>query len=89
MRRYNATESRLSGLTRDDVIDRPLFTDTAQCMNNYLVAERFESAARDAQPLDATIDYVLTWRMRPTKVRLRLLSEPGCATRYVLLQRLA
>jgi len=37
--------------------------------------------------LDETIDYVLTLRMRPVKVALRLLSTPGNATRYVLVKR--
>jgi hypothetical protein len=34
-----------------------------------------------------TIDYVLTLRMRPVKVQLRLLSQPGEGMRYVLVQR--
>jgi hypothetical protein len=30
---------------------------------------------------------VLTLRMRPVKVKLRLLAAPGSGTRYVLVQR--
>ena len=37
--------------------------------------------------LDDTIDYVLTLRMRPIKVKLRLLASAGGAHRYVLVQR--
>jgi hypothetical protein len=56
-------------------------------MNNYLVAQRFEDAAATGDLLDATIDYVLTLRMRPVKVKLRLLASAASAHRYVLVQR--
>jgi hypothetical protein len=56
-------------------------------MNNFMVAQRFEDAEDDGTVLDATIDYVLTLRMRPVKVALRLLAAPGSAIRYVLVQR--
>jgi hypothetical protein len=52
-----------------------------------MVAQRFEDAELDATTLDDTIDYVLTLRMRPVKVKLRLLAEPGSEQRYVLVQR--
>jgi photoactive yellow protein len=86
VQRYNAFEARFSGLRVADVLGRPLFTEIAQCMNNYLVAQRFEDALAAGAELDATIDYVLTWRMRPTRVRLRLLQAPAQPLRYVVLQ---
>ena len=87
VRRYSAFESRMSGLSISRVVGQPFFTIVAPCMNNYLVAQRFEDAAADGGELDATIDYVLTLRMRPVKVKLRLLAAPGAAHRYVLVQR--
>ncbi len=84
---YNRTESEAAGLAPVRVLHQPLFTNVAPCMNNFMVAQRFEDAADDGGSLDETIDYVLTLRMRPVKVRLRLLAEPGQATRYVLVQR--
>ena len=56
-------------------------------MNNFLVAQRFEDALLNSTPLDDIVDYVLTLRMRPVKVKLRLLSVPGADNRYVLVQR--
>ena len=53
-------------------------------MNNFMVAQRFEDARTDGVALDATIDYVLTLRMRPAKVQMRLLASPNNAMRYVL-----
>ena len=87
--RYNEFESKAAGLTAHRVLGQPLFTVVAPCMNNFLVAQRFEDAVETGAVLDATIDYVLTLRMRPIKVALRLLASPGAAMRYVLVERLS
>ncbi len=80
---YNATEARMSGLDPATVIGVPFFEAVAQCMNNFMVAQRFE----DEPEIDAVIPYVLTLRMRPTKVRLRLLATAGTPRRYILIER--
>ncbi len=85
--RYNAFESQAAGLSPQRVLGQPLFTNVAACMNNFMVAQRFDDALEQNIALDETIDYVLTLRMRPVKVALRLLSIPGSATRYVLVKR--
>ena len=69
------------------MLGHPLFTVVAPCMNNFLVAQRFEDAATLGERLDVTVDYVLTLRMRPIKVKLRLLATADAAQRYVLVQR--
>ncbi len=79
---YNAHEERYSGLPRSVVMGRQFFFDVAPCMNNYMVAERLEEA-----PLDVTLPYVLTFRMRPTPVRLRLLRASEAPRRWVLVAR--
>jgi len=86
VRLYNTFEMEASGLSPDRVLGHPLFTVVAPCMNNFMVAQRFEDAASGG-PLDATIDYVLTLRMKPVKVNLRLLSTPGKVLRYLLVNR--
>ncbi|MEJ7730754.1 MAG: hypothetical protein WKG00_16245 [Polyangiaceae bacterium] len=80
---YNRYESALSGLSAATVIGNHFFTAVAPCTNNYLVAQRFS----DEPSLDATIDYVFTLKMRPTKVRLRLLQAPGARRAYLLVDR--
>ncbi|HEY8566245.1 MAG TPA: PAS domain-containing protein [Beijerinckiaceae bacterium] len=80
---YSAAEARMAGLSRDTVLGRHFFTAVAPCMNNRLVAQRFE----DEPSLDAAVDYVLTFRMRPTPVKVRLLQEPDAPRRYILIQR--
>lgn len=84
--RYNTTESRLAGLSPERVLGNGLFTVVAPCMNNYLVAQRFHDAAAAGEALDLSLDYVFTLRMRPRKVKLRLLAAPGLAHRYVVVR---
>lgn len=79
---YNKTESRLAGLDAGTVLGRHFFTAVAPCMNNFMVAERFE----EETDLDETIDYVLTFRMRPTPVKLRMLKSSEVPRRYLLVQ---
>lgn len=86
---YNAAEQRGSGLPRHRVVGLPLFAVVAQCMNNYLIAQRFEDALAEGSALDVTLNWVFTLRMRPTPVTLRLLATPGDATRYVAVRRTA
>ena len=79
---YNRTESMLSGLSPERVIGRHFFSEVAPCTNNFMVAHRFETE----RELDATIDYVFTLRMKPTPVRLRMLTRPDEARRFLLVQ---
>jgi photoactive yellow protein len=89
VKRYNLYEIQATGLKRERVIGNPFFTDIAQCMNNYLVAQKYLDASDTGQPLDQTIGFVLTWRMRPTPATLRLLSSPDIPLQYLLLKRAA
>jgi photoactive yellow protein len=89
VRRYNRYEQVHAGLKPEMAIGKQVFTELAQCMNNFMVATKFEEAKASGQALDSTIDYVLTWRMKPTPVKLRMLSAPAQSGGYVLLKRLA
>lgn len=80
---YNRYESELSGLTRERVVGNHFFTAVAPCTNNFMVAQRF----MDEESLDAVIDYVFTLKMRPTKVKLRLLKSPTGKRQYIVVRR--
>ena len=84
---YNAFESKAAGLRPESVLGRPLFAVVAPCMNNAMVAGRFDQAVAAGAPLDVVVPYVLTLRMRPTRVLLRLVADPGSVLHYVLVQR--
>ena len=88
VQRYNTFESKAAGLSVERVLQQDLFMVIAPCMNNFLVAQRFVDAHESGQTLDDTINYVLTLRMRPTKVKLRLLSDPLADLSYVMVYRL-
>lgn len=79
--RYNATESRYSGLAADRVVGRHFFTEVAPCSNNRKVAHRFNEPA-----LDETIAYTFALRMKPIPVTLRMIKTPGSATMYLLVR---
>ena len=76
---YNAFESKQSGLSVDRVMGRNFFSDVGPCTNNYLIAQRF----LDCDQLDEQLDYVFTYRMAPTPVRLRLMANAGSARQYL------
>jgi photoactive yellow protein len=80
---YNATEARLAGINRERVVGLNFFTDVGQCTNNYLVAGRYDGS--DA--LDEFVDFVFTFRMKPTPVRLRLLRGAGSDRQYLVVHR--
>ncbi len=82
---YNLTESRLAALTPERVIGKNFFTSVAPCTNNFMVAHRFQTE----NELDAVIDYVLTLRMRPQKVRMRLLRRHDASRMFLVIQRRA
>jgi photoactive yellow protein len=79
---YNERESRLSGLRPAEVTGRNFFADVGPCTNNFLVAQRYA----DSDELDEQLDYVFTFRMAPTPVRLRLLARKGSARQYLAVQ---
>jgi photoactive yellow protein len=80
---YNQAESQLSGLPVDQVVGRNFFVDVGPCTNNYLIAQRYHDTRDAGGGLDEELDYVFTYRMAPTPVRLRLLARPGSARQYL------
>lgn len=81
--RYNLCESQISGLSAERVVGRRFFADVAPCMDNALVGRRLETA----DEIDETLEYMLSLRMKPTNVRLRLLRSPAADTMYLLVDR--
>lgn len=87
--RYNAYESGAAQFAAAEVLGQHVFIELAPCLNNYLIAGRFEEALERGEPLDELLPYVLTFRMRPTRVRMRLLARPGSTVRFMLIERSA
>jgi photoactive yellow protein len=70
---YNQFEQDLAGLSKADVLAKDFFTEIAPCTNNFMVRERFIDGWESGQTCDEQIDYVFSYKMRKTKVRLRML----------------
>ena len=83
---YNQAESQLSGLPVSEVTGRDFFVDIGPCTNNYLIAQRYRDARDHDEELDEQLDYVFTYRMAPTPVRLRLLARRGSPRQYLVVQ---
>jgi photoactive yellow protein len=83
--RYNAVESIGSGLRAAHVIGKHVFDEVAICMSNFMIAQRF----LDESELDEIVPYVLTLRMKPTPVRLRLMKSSRAETQFLLIERKA
>ena len=78
--RYNKYEADLAGLSKDYVIGKNFYVDVAPCTNNFLVYNRFETETN----LEVALDYVFTYKLSPTKVRIRMLKSQDIATEYLL-----
>ncbi|MEY2839440.1 MAG: hypothetical protein RJB60_1739 [Pseudomonadota bacterium] len=87
IQRYNTHESTMAKFEVGAVLGQHLFIELAPCLNNYLVAGRFEDADAQGEALDEVMLYVLSFRMRPTRVSMRLIARPGAPLRFVLVQR--
>ncbi len=80
---YNRTEAGYTHLKPARVIGRHFFTTVAPCTNNFMVAHRFETE----REIDDIIDYVFTFRLAPTQVRLRLMKRPNAQRMYLGIKR--
>jgi photoactive yellow protein len=79
---YNEFESKRAGISRDRVVGGNFFDSMGLCMNNYLVAQRY----LDEPDLDDVIEFVLTLRMSPTPVHLRMLARAGSERQYLAIR---
>lgn len=79
---YNTFEASSAALRQARVLGKKLFSEIAPCLNNAMVALRFENEPE----LDVIISYVLALRMRPIPVRLRLLKKINYDTRFLLVE---
>ena len=75
---YSDTESRFSGVLRDEALGRNFFTDIAPCTSVSQFRERFSAGVRDGT-LNEVMSYVFRFPKRQMRVMLdmRAAREPG------------
>jgi photoactive yellow protein len=83
IRNYNKTESGFSGLEKDSVLNRHVFTEVIPCMNNYLVALKFE----EKDEIDEVLPYILSFKVKPTMVDIRLIKCHGLGRNFIIIKR--
>lgn len=79
---YNRYEGEMAQVDTASAVGKNFFTEIGPCTNNFLVAHRYETE----EALDEEMDYLFTFVMKPTKVRLRLLKGPG-TSHYLLVKK--
>jgi len=84
VKKYNLTEEKYSGLSKKNVLNKNLFLDVAPCMNNYLVSLKFE----EKKELDEIIHYILSFKVKPCPVDLRLIKSKSLELNFILIKRL-
>ncbi|MDX1908505.1 MAG: photoactive yellow protein [Bacteroidia bacterium] len=82
--RINQYETDLSGIPAHQSVGKHFFSQVAPCTNNFMVAQRYI----DTDSLDEMLDYVFTYRMKPTRVRLRMLKAAAEPLQYLLVMKL-
>lgn len=58
------------------------FGEIAPCANNFMFKGRFSRGVQNDN-LDTEFDYVFTYKMMPTKVRVRMYREPNSQTNWI------
>ncbi|MGI4788640.1 MAG: phosphonate transporter [Janthinobacterium lividum] len=83
---YNRYESALASVPVTIAEGRNFFTQVAPCTNNRLVHGRFKEGVSTGE-MDLSFSYTLTYKMRPTNVRMRLYRDAATETNWVLVQK--
>ena len=72
---FNQHELNCTGFSQAQVQHKNLFTQLVPSTDNYMVSHKYLAASKNHEPIDETIDYVLTYQLKPTSVKLRLLKH--------------
>ncbi|MBV6654523.1 MAG: PAS domain-containing protein [Mameliella sp.] len=79
---YNKEESSYTGVNPEQAVGKHFFTEIAPCTNNFMVAGKYEQGY-----VDETIDYIFTYVLKPTPVKLRLLKGEDSPNIYLVVQK--
>ncbi|MBL0173626.1 MAG: PAS domain-containing protein [Gemmatimonadaceae bacterium] len=81
---YNAVESTLASLTRDEVIGRQFFTEIAPCTKVQEFYGRFKDGVI-RESLDVSFQFHFAFKQHPRDVTVRLLYSKRSRTVWVLI----
>ena len=85
VRQYNAAESAISGLDRDQVLGRNFFTEVAPCTAMPRLYGRFLRGVRDGS-CDFSLRLVFNFKMAPRRVHMRIVGSEQEARYRILVK---
>ncbi|MCS7205556.1 MAG: PAS domain-containing protein [Leptospiraceae bacterium] len=68
---FNNTESKLTGVSKEEAVGKNFFTEVAPCTNNFIFKGTFENGVQKNE-LNHLFPYTFTYRMAPTHVKVHL-----------------
>lgn len=80
---YNKYEAELASVPESEAVGKVFFTQIAPCTNNFMIAAKY---LENPEKRDEYLDYVFTYRIKPTPVKLRLLVNPESKNQYLLVK---
>jgi photoactive yellow protein len=83
---YNATESEISGRSPKEVLGKNFFEEVAPCTNVKEFAGRFFEGV-EKRNLNCTFPYLFDFRMRPTRVWIRMYFSERTETAWIFVTR--
>ena len=69
-----------------EVVGKNYFTEVVPCANNFMFKGRFFRGVESGQ-LDSVFDYVFTYRIVPTKVRIHLFRDQITRTNWIFVKK--
>ena len=83
---YNKYESELAGVPVASAEGKNFFTQVAICTNNRLFFGEFKDGVTSGH-LDASFNYVFTYKMKPTNVMIQLYRDQASSTNWIFVKK--
>jgi photoactive yellow protein len=84
---FNATESTLTGRSKESVIGHNFFREVAPCCDKPGFRGVFDDGVRNGN-LNSIFDYVFDYRMSPTRVKVHMKAAVADDSYWVFVKRL-
>ena len=82
---YNRDE--FADFKGQDVTGKNYFTDVAPCANNFMFSGRFKRGIENGN-LNSIFDYLFTYKLAPTKVKVHLYSDANTGTHWIFVKKI-
>ena len=84
---YNATESKITGRAKEEVIGKMFFNDIAPCCNTSSFRGVFDEGVKTGR-LDTIFTYTFDYKMNPTRVKIHMRKAMATKTYWIFVKRM-